>query len=416
VQDGYAKRFFSWLIGSTAAHAALFTALSGATPRNPATWDEYDKPLWLEPASQFPASAAPEPQQLLPQAQPKTQAQPQPEPQSAARKRVDGIRMGPVVPPLPAVREPALDQPPTTASDASGTLAVDGSPTAASDSDALDLPPSAASDTTPDSAPARPALPPQLSLWLAPIELQRLVIVRSPSALLAALPGYRDILRGSDINPFDQLRALRVFLPGLSAERLMLAGVHSGGEAELMQAAERIARSRERVPSWRGSSQLRAAAWLDGSGFDRGLAVHGDAFAIGARRELPQLLGRDARVAALSKTKRGVLVVAALHDVAHYLPALRPCQLRSLRISISEALRLQLQAEYESAPDTARAATCLTSLGDATIPLRATRELLARATAGVGSTHSQLRTEVTRDEIAKLLDEICWSLRRLARA
>jgi hypothetical protein len=86
------------------------------------------------------------------------------------------------------------------------------------------------------------------------------VIVRAPIALLQAVPGYRDMLRGSDVAPFANLQRLRVYLPGLSAQRLVLAGVHSGGEAELVRSAERIAATRERVPNWRGSSELRAAA------------------------------------------------------------------------------------------------------------------------------------------------------------
>lgn len=246
-----------------------------------------------------------------------------------------------------------------------------------------------------------------------------MVIVRSPSALLGTLPGYRDMLRGSDINAFANLERLRIFLPDISARQLTLAGMHAGGEPELMRAAERVAASRAQSTIWRGGSALRGTAWIDGSGYDRGLAVHGNAFLIGPRGALPRLLGDEApgeRVAELSKTRRGVLLLLELHAVDRYLPALQPCGLQSLRISVSVAQRLSVRARYASASQAAEAGTCLTRLSGASSELRLLRELLGRASPARHDELSLLNTGVTHEEIARLLDELCWSLRRITGA
>lgn len=412
LQDGYRKRTAWLLIGSIAAHTWALAAVRAST--TPHIESAPRQQLWLEalPASQQQAPPAPEPPP--PETEIAEPARPSPHRvASPARARAPQPSVVVQQPDLPAdapVSEApgdprAAEQAPSSSQD--GSSDEDGAPVGSRSSSF-----GVVGGTATGSARA---LPPQFSLWLTPPELQRMVIVRSPIALLAALPGYRDMLRGSDIAPFSNLRALRVFLPGLSAERLVLAGVHADGEDAIVRAAERVANARERVPSWRGPSTLRATSWLDGSGYDRGLAVQGDAFLIGARRELPRWLGQQspsARVRQLSKSRHGVLVLAVVHEVTHYLPALGGCKLRNLRLSISNALRLHLSAEYETEESAAHAASCFAGLDEAVSQLRWTTELLSRATGVSASTRTQLRTTITSEGIAKLLDEICWSLRR----
>jgi hypothetical protein len=390
VRDGYGKRFTGLLCSSLAAHAACIAALSPSLPQRKETRELAT--LWLE------TLPAPEPEPPPPAV---VEPDPQPAASGSARRPTPRKPRAPQSQPAPAaIADVGPSLPLVAAEDSTpeGTVAV---------SDAVAT---AAGASEPQGPPA------QLSLWLAPLELQRMVIVRSPSALLAALPGFRDILRGADIRPFEQLRTLRVFLPGFSAAKLTLAAEHVEGEAAIMQAAQRIAAAREQVPSWRRSSELQATAWLDGTSQDRGIAVHGSTFLIGPRRSLPGLLGEQApgdQVDHLVKLRRGVVAAVTLYDVPRYLPLLQPCQLRNLRISVSAALRLHLQAEYDAAENAARSASCLTSLGEAADQLRTLRQLLKRATAAPdGSSRFELKTEVTDDEIARLLDELSWALRR----
>jgi hypothetical protein len=232
-----------------------------------------------------------------------------------------------------------------------------------------------------------------------------------------SIPGYRDILRGSNIRPFTHLSRMRVVLPGLAAQELTIAAVHTGGESGVTQAAERIAAMRSRVLHWRGSYELRATDWVDGSGFDRCLAVHDGACLIGARTSLPRLLGDrapSARVVNLSSMRRRVMLLVTIQDVTRYLPALQACELHSLRISVSTDMHLSITAEYQTPVSAAHAPACLESLQDPRRELHHTRAMLARADAPSGSDRSQLKTGVTHDEIEELLDELCWSLRHVA--
>ena len=267
--------------------------------------------------------------------------------------------------------------------------------------------------------PARPEPAPQWSVWLAPPMLERLVIVRATNALLHAVPGYRDILRGSDLAAFSNLERVRVFLPGLAPERLVIAGVHRGGESEMVGSAERIAASRERVPMWRGSSALRAAAWLDGSGYDRSLALHGGAFVIGGRSQLPRLLGEQpdpSRVDRLSSARGDTMLALVIRNVSRYVPVFASCHLHNLSLSITSTLQLRIEAGLASATDAARFPACVEQLGDDARELRYLTELLARSAVEPERAQARLVTGVTSEQITRLLDELAWALRRVARS
>lgn len=382
-----------FLLASCGAHALL--AFSALLP-GPRERVEAREPVWLQSVSMPapsppPLAAAPEFAHTPEQAQ---------KPRARSKPAASSTR------PMARTTEQNGEGPHLTAADAESGGVAQG---AGADGDATSAPGASSAAPTP-----RKELAPQLSLWLALEALQQLVIVRSPSALLAALPGYRDMLRGSDLLPFGNLQRLRVFMPGLSPERLVLAGVHRGGEPELMRAAQRVAASRERVPKWKGDASLRATSWVDGSGFDRGIAVHADAFLIGARTQLPRLLGEaqsSARVADLSSMRGDGLVLLALDAVERYVPALSACELRKLRLTVSRALQLQLTATYESAATAARAADCLASVPEAHGELSFVSALLTRARPH--EQQSRLNTGVTREDVARLLDELCWSLRRV---
>jgi uncharacterized protein YjbI with pentapeptide repeats len=122
--------------------------------------------------------------------------------------------------------------------------------------------------------PRRERRPAQLSLWLDPKQFEHIALVRPGTAVLMAVPGFRDVLRGSNIRPFNDLERVRITLSGAEAEKLIVAGVHVGGEAAVRDAAKRVAAMRRQEPIWRGDSSLQATSWVDGTNVDRGLALH----------------------------------------------------------------------------------------------------------------------------------------------
>lgn len=262
----------------------------------------------------------------------------------------------------------------------------------------------------------------QLSVWLNRAELERLALLRPTLTLLMAVPGYRDVFRGSSIRPFTDLQLLRVFLIGLRPERLALAGVHARGEEGLLEAAERVAAMRSLEVEWRGDADLRATSWVDNSGIDRGLAMHRGAFLIGARESLPGLLGTSApgaRVMQLSKLRRDVVMAWVVEDAGAYLPGLTQCGVQALHVSVAarrDEMRMSLTAHYASSAFAARASTCLAELQG---PMAHADHLIAwlqAASGSAGSFTSQLRTSLTRNDVERLFDEISAALRHAVRA
>jgi len=265
--------------------------------------------------------------------------------------------------------------------------------------------------------PERAVGPAELSLWMDVETLGSRALVRPGLGFLMAVPGLRETLRGSGIRPFIDLRRARIRLPGRAAQRLALAGTHVGGERALQAAAEGVAAMRGQQLNWRGDSDLRASSWVDGSGVDRGLAVHGDAFLIAERSALPALLGGKQpgqRVRALSQLGERVLLVLAVEDVAVYVPGLRPCELVALRVSIAESgpgYRLALTAHYRTPSAASRAQRCLRELPASPSQVSSLVAWLARAASEHSSHATSLKMGVTGEDIEQLLNGLAWALR-----
>jgi hypothetical protein len=265
--------------------------------------------------------------------------------------------------------------------------------------------------------PERKQGPAQLSLWIDPPAFVRMGLMRPAIALLMSVPGYRDTLRGSGIQPFSDLQRLRIRMAGLAPERLAVAGVHTGGEQALVGVAERVAAMRNRQPVWRGNADLRATSWVDGSGVDRGLAVRGGAFVIAERSAMPAMLGAGGpadEVASLSRMREQVVVLLTIEDAARYLPVLQPCALQSLRVSVAESgsrSRMTVNAHYRAASFADRAPSCLRALGDGAAAISDLVDWLARAQSAPGSFSASLQLEVTNDDVEELLDQLAWALR-----
>ena len=263
----------------------------------------------------------------------------------------------------------------------------------------------------------RKAGPPELSLWMDVEALGSAALTRPGLGFLMAVPGLRDALRGSGIRPFIDLRRVRVRIGGRSAQHLALAGAHLGGEKALLAAAARVAAMRDHELSWRGDASLRASQWLDGSGVDRGLALHADAFVIAERSVLPRLLAArepERSVGEFSQLRERVVLRAALEDAAHYAPALHACELQAVRLAIGQGsggYRMSFNAEYATASAAQRGPACAAGLGASAGQLSRLISWLARAESAAEGYRTSLKIGVTSDEIEQLLNELAWMLR-----
>jgi hypothetical protein len=265
--------------------------------------------------------------------------------------------------------------------------------------------------------PQRAVRAAELSLWMDIEAFNARALVRPGLSFLMAVPGVRDALRGSGIRPFIDLRRARIRLSGRGADRLALAGAHVGGERALLTAAEGVAAMRGQQLSWRGDSDLRASSWVDGSGVDRGVAVHGDAFVIAQRQALPALLSGQQpgqRVRAMSQLRERALLALTIEDLAIYLPALRPCELDAVRLSIAlagDGYRLSLTAHYRRPSSASAGQRCLRELPARPAQISRLLEWLALATNEPASHATSLKIGVSGEEIEQLLNGLAWALR-----
>jgi hypothetical protein len=396
-----------WVSVSLVLHAALFFALDRRGFETPVS---EPPPLWLEPSVTRAEPAPPLPVQPPPAPPPPAPKTPRPvrEPKATAPPQLAA----------PEVTAPVVDGPSSVAvteGDGSAALGSTGVPSAGGGT--------AATEGGGASEAVRKAGPPQLSLWLELAAVERMALARPTLGLLMAVPGYADVLRGSGIRPLIDLQRVRVRLSGVTADRLLIAGVHHEGDAAVVAAAERVAAMRDAVPEWRGDDDFRATAWVDGSASDRGLAVHGGAFVIAPRTAMPELLGAKAtaeRVQGVSKLRDRVLALIAIEDAPRYLPSVAACALQAVRISFADGAdspRLSLAAHYETATRAREAGACLasaaTELG-AQMPVLSS--WLARAQAGEGGASAQLTMGVNSNDIEKLFNELAWALRSARRA
>jgi hypothetical protein len=401
------SRLALWAVVSLALHGLLLLWLAGSRfePPEPAA-----PPMWMEA--------------VVPKPEPAPIEEPPPPPPRPVRKiapappRPSLARPTPAPAPAPALRAPVVDGP-SSVSVAEGESGLGTSGTSRAERG------EAGGTGDADGAPgeAQRALgPAQLALALEPAQLERMALVRPTIALLMAMPGYADILRGSGIQPLSDLSRARVRVLGLSPERLSLAGVHVAGEAAVVTAAERVAAMREQAPEWRGDSDLRATSWVDGSGFDRGLAVQGGAFVIAARSALPGLLATEDAVRSASKLRERAFVDIWMEDAPRYLPGVEACALQALRVSLTDAAsgqRMLLSAQYKTGSAARAGAACWRAL-DANADARhgqwkTIASWLARAESSEGF-GVQLNLGVTSDDIQRLFDELAWALRSAKRA
>jgi hypothetical protein len=402
-----------WVSVSLVLHAMLF-GLLGLREHEPPAMPVAD--LWMEAATPQVLPPAPEPPAPEPPPTPR-KARPAPV-QRAEREPTPEESKAPPVPAAPELTAPVVDGESSVA-----VKAGDGESAIGSTGGLGDGKGTASAGGGASHEDERKAGPAQLSLWLEMSSMERLALSRPTIALLMAVPGYSEILRGSGIRPLVDLKRVRVRLWGLAPERLLIAGVHNDGAAAVVGAAERIAAMRDRAPEWRGDDDFRATSWVDGSEADRGLALHGGAFVIAPRKTLPEVLGAKAteeRVQAASRLKDRVLALITIEDAPRYLPKVDACALQAVRISFADgggSPRLTLVAHYKSASLASEAGACLRGLEaelGAQMPLLSS--WLSRAQLTAGGSSAQLTLGVNSNDIEKLFGELAWALRSARRA
>jgi len=264
--------------------------------------------------------------------------------------------------------------------------------------------------------------PPQLSLWLDPQKIVQMVLISPVTTLLVSIPGYGDVLRGSQIRPFVNLKSLRVRLTTLASGRLVLAGQHSGGEQAILDAAQRVAAMRNQELVWRGDPALRATSWVDPSGADRGLAVHQGAFIIGPRTAMAALLKTDRpdkRVLRMSRLHARAYFALTIEDASRYLPGVDTCALQALRLSLKSngrgTNRLDLTADYRSALYATGASACFRGLQQGGSQLSILANWLARAQGSSSGYTRKLQIGITSGDVEQLIDALSWSIRTARR-
>lgn len=388
-------------IGSLLSRAALRASVSVDSPN--AAWFEVDRPPEPEP----PETASPEPPPPIAAERPRATRATATKSRSVSNPRVPNAqeRQGG----LPA---------------GEGTLpagpAGDGLSSGSNDGPVQAAEP-ARSAAPPAPEPRRERRPAQLSLWIDPKQFEHLALVRPGIAVLMAVPGFRDVLRGSSIRPFNDLERLRISIRGADPEKLMVAGVHVGGEEAVREAAQRVAAMRRQEPIWRGDSKLRATSWVDGTAADRGLAVRDGAFLIGARASMPALLGSTSEepVQEASRLRKRVILLVTVDDAPRYLSGASKCALEAFRLSIAtqgDRQRISLHADYETSAAARAAAQCLHPVGGGAAPDSELLGWLARAQVAPDSSSTRLTTEVSNAQIQSLLDGLAWVLRSVGRS
>jgi hypothetical protein len=398
---------------SIAAHGLAIGILLSRAPLRASDATDSPKAAWFEVTRQ----AEPEPPEPAPPAPPPpTPPVPLERPRSA---RATATKSRSVSSP----RVPSADERQGGLPDGEGTLLVgpagDGLTSGSGDGAVQAAEPAAAaSPATPE--PRRERRPAQLSLWIDPKQFEHLALLRPGIAVLMAVPGFRDVLRGSSIRPFDDLERLRVSIRGADPEKLMVAGVHVGGENAVRDAARRVAAMRRQEPIWRGDSKLQATSWVDGTTADRGLAVRDGAFLIGARSSMPALLGSSSEdpVREASRLRKRVIILLTIDDAARYLPGASKCSLEAFRLSIAaqgDTQRISLRADYETSAAARAAAQCLRPVEGGSAPDSELLGWLARAQVLPDSSTTQLSTEVMNAQIQSLLDGLAWVLRSVGR-
>ena len=148
-------------------------------------------------------------------------------------------------------------------------------------------------------------LPPgsQIALRVAFARLRGRPLAPEVSALLAAIPEWREALRGSGVRPLEDLDQVLVAHPGATLpggwpdpSRFAIAGAYRQGKEAIERIAERMAQRRSEPLQRRRIAGHPALRWRDDSNHERWVVPFpGGRFLLAARQDLPALLAMAAQ-------------------------------------------------------------------------------------------------------------------------
>jgi hypothetical protein len=110
-------------------------------------------------------------------------------------------------------------------------------------------------------------------------------------AFLEAVPDWRSILEGSELDPIADLERLYLASPDLRRSKLVIAGQYRGSAAVPRLAVDRLATARREPASWRKRGGVEIANWHNADATPRVLALIGPSqFVITRTDDLPRIL------------------------------------------------------------------------------------------------------------------------------
>jgi hypothetical protein len=205
-------------------------------------------------------------------------------------------------------REPGAD----AGSDAG--LADAGAPDAAlsdaalSDAALADASQDAGPPSLADAGPPGARLPPgaQIALRVDMTRIRESALAEDVRVVIAAIPDWKALLDGSQIDPIDQLDRLLLATPNLQREKVVIAGRYLGGRAVVDQAVQNLAQARGVEAAWRTRQGIPIAPWANADSTERVIALVGPAhFTISREEDLERVLAIAAARAARARSRKG---------------------------------------------------------------------------------------------------------------
>jgi len=183
-----------------------------------------------------------------------------------------------------------------------GVAVADAGATVASDGDALT-----------GFAPAGT----QLSLRINMVRIRESEFVDDVRQLLAAIPDWRLILEGSQIDAVADLDRLFLASPDLRREKLVIAGQYNGAPDRVRTVVENIATAHGKVAEWTTQGAFEVASWHNEDVTPRVIALVGpQQFVICRPDDLPRVLTVAAGLAERAKQAAPASTVDASTPVA----------------------------------------------------------------------------------------------------
>lgn len=185
--------------------------------------------------------------------------------------------------------------------------AGDAGDAALTDGGAPDAQTDAAPPSLADAGPPGARLPPgaQIALRIDMTRIRESPLAADVKLIVAAIPDWKALLDGSEIDPVDQLDRLLLATPNLQREKVVVAGRYLGGREVVDRAVQNMAAARGVEASWRNRQGIPVAPWANADATPRVIALVGPAhFTISREEDLDRVLAIAAARAARGRGKR----------------------------------------------------------------------------------------------------------------